>query len=640
MGENTPWPPLRAQKISRNDCINYVLGLAPPDVRRALDASVAHDAQIAAEIDLMRDALAPDSLGDGLHSGALRLEAGMEELRASSCTFYVRDPVWPGELRLAFMPGVKFPETMHGFNMPASAKRVIADGAPELFLESGFQQPGRDGEFAIPPTELRIPMDKEILFRGFAGREGVRSSARLLHVVGKELQAVLFVNFNEPTIFDDSRRQAIKDLMSDMVEFLPAITHDLREVTPLSTSSVVRIHERIHHIATNGLEGRKSLQGCLKSFLAACLEASGIPPRSGLGTIHLFEPETFTLHLAAASGRIDRPNLAKAQSVCKGDGIITWVALRKRPLLIDDLERPPFDSIHKKIRDGVRSEVAVPMLAGDDVGGVINFECTQQGAFSSEFLRIMCRAADQLATAYRLHQQTAVYRERAALAEGLLDVCHRAATAPKKEGLVLDDLADSACKSLRAGICDIWRYNSEWGEFDLLGSTEPKQRQESAKPREEGVGWSHFVRQTRQPVWITNIGDETHFDAYAWQPELKSWKQLTGRKPETLSKHVISRNVEAELGIPILVGTKCVGVAWLKYQGHTISPSEKGLSLAEGLVGALALVLYKTEAPLVPYGQDATKAPSREMMSVGLRFGEKAAVVMDRALLTPGRALS
>src|SRR5206468_3384349 len=52
----------------------------------------------------------------------------MKKLGAVSCTFYVEDPWWPGELRLIFMPGVKFREPMQGFLIPSRSKTAVTEG--------------------------------------------------------------------------------------------------------------------------------------------------------------------------------------------------------------------------------------------------------------------------------------------------------------------------------------------------------------------------------------------------------------------------------------------------------------------------------------------------------------------------------
>src|SRR5688500_9018893 len=162
------------------------------------------------------------------------LERAKAELGASSCTFYVRDPFWPDELRLIAMPGVRLKEPMHGFSFPPHSKKVLAEGKPEIFESASRRREHQLREDSEAPLE-GIPDDRRYLFGDFIEREGIESSARLWHVDKKKgagkgdiPDGVLFVNYAEGKVFDPQCKKQIKDLLRSLVANLPELRDELR----------------------------------------------------------------------------------------------------------------------------------------------------------------------------------------------------------------------------------------------------------------------------------------------------------------------------------------------------------------------------------------------------------------------------
>src|SRR5215213_6693460 len=127
------------------------------------------------------------------------LEAARDELKAASCTFYVRDPFWSDELRLVAMPGVQIIEPMYGFAFPPHSTSVVSKGDVEIF-SSDTQSDERLRE-EIDSSRDRIDAKKQFLFGDFVEREGIKSSARLMFKVDDRVEAVLFVNFTKTKKF-------------------------------------------------------------------------------------------------------------------------------------------------------------------------------------------------------------------------------------------------------------------------------------------------------------------------------------------------------------------------------------------------------------------------------------------------------
>lgn len=567
---------------------------------------------------------------DGLRRVEQWLDDARAALGACSCTFYARDPWWPDEYRLVFMPGVKYPETMHGFNIPEEARRMITAEWSSPFVSDVQAAGWTESDLAIRSQELVLSPEQAPLFARFASREGHRSCARLQHRDSHGVRAVLFVNFARPTTFEPGLRERIRGVMAGLVERLPLLDAELRRLATGSVAQVMRILQPIHRLANLDRQGQDvSLRDVLELVLGGCLEAFGIHEDNGLGTIHLFEPETRTLVLAAAGGRIDDLERTRRQSVSRGEGIIAWVALNRRPLLITDLETSAFRGLHVVIRQGIRSQMTAPLLAGKDVVGVINLESVHRAAFSPEHLRLLCHAALRAATAYRLRSELASCRERLALVQRFVHTpAPRSAAAAgptPPAGLKLPwikPFAETACQSLKAAICDVWRAVQDAKghlRFDLVEATDACISRSHGRPRPHG--WTDFVCRQRLKVWITNVQGEDLFDAFYWNDELKTWKTFPpdSQVPRTVSGRLIDLQVHSELGIPFLTPDRhCLGVAWLKYDVKTAAPTSRTMELAESVADVASFVWYQ--------GDEGAKAmPSEETVILADQFAEEAA---------------
>jgi hypothetical protein len=134
------------------------------------------------------------------------LEEAKRDIGADSMTFYMRDPVWPDELRLIAMPGVQLLEPMFGFSFPPHSKRVVAEGPAEIFQRGhSFEKELRE-ESAWPLD--KIDANRRSYLVNFVEREEIRSSARLTYKLGNYIEAVLFANFVKSTTFDEALKQS------------------------------------------------------------------------------------------------------------------------------------------------------------------------------------------------------------------------------------------------------------------------------------------------------------------------------------------------------------------------------------------------------------------------------------------------
>lgn len=100
------------------------------------------------------------------------------------------------------------------------------------------------------------------------------------------------------------------------------------------------------------------------------------------------------------------------RSMPLGTGIVGTAAATRAPVLVRDTA---LDSRYVPAVQGIRSEVAVPLVLQDRVIGVVDLESQQIGAFSKEHLRILSLLAPQVAAAIdnaRLYEQLAAHTAR------------------------------------------------------------------------------------------------------------------------------------------------------------------------------------------------------------------------------------
>ena len=147
-----------------------------------------------------------------------------------------------------------------------------------------------------------------------------------------------------------------------------------------------------------------------------------------------------------------------------GQGVVAWVALMQKALLIDDLATSPFGNIKVQVNPDVKSELAVPMVADGELVGVLNLESTREGAFAPASVRSIWYAADSAAVAFNLARKASTTRR-------MLSICEEATRDQEGAKKALREIAKVLCKTLGADCGDIWHYNSFLGRIDVAGAT-------------------------------------------------------------------------------------------------------------------------------------------------------------------------
>lgn len=490
------------------------------------------------------------------------LESAMLDTGATSCTFYVRDPFWPDEMHLIAMPGVTVKEPMHGFTFPPHSKRVVAEGELEIFsADTRFKNELR--EDAGWPLD-HIDEDKRFLFGDFVEREGIKSSARLTHAPDNHVEAVLFVNFAQTTTFDESLKDKLRQLLQRCVFELPLLQNQIRTEEGDDLIQAIRMFPPADE-GSSSVPWEQSKEAYLAEILRVAIEALGLSPETTFGTIHEYDRKTQILSRVTHFGNI-KVERAEEQSVVNGEGIISWVAIRRKALLIGDLKHSKFADIHIPINldrhREVQSEVAVPIFAGELLLGVLNLESFLPNAFGPMCVRSLWFAVNRAAVAQKLSR----INERIKFLVGSFqDLCREAVGKGGMAGL--NRLAELAAGELEAARCGIWRYDEYSDKFELAGVNPIDHRPQP--PSSNGL--TRFILQLyrserlRSPVRIARSDNVVDFEVKCWNGEDWIDPPARIRQPTNLNLGV-GVQVRSLLGIPIKGRLNCVGVAWLEYE--------------------------------------------------------------------------
>ena len=113
--------------------------------------------------------------------------------------------------------------------------------------------------------------------------------------------------------------------------------------------------------------------------------------------IHLLDAEAGQLVLHANAGRT-LTDPSAPERIPADVGILGWVAQHGQPLLTNDVRAEPRFRIAEHLPE-TRSELAVPIVAGDEVLGVLNAEASEVDAFDGRDQFTLRTLADQLAVA-------------------------------------------------------------------------------------------------------------------------------------------------------------------------------------------------------------------------------------------------
>lgn len=340
-----------------------------------------------------------------------RLEQARREYDVDVFAFFVgNDPFCPAYLSCLTAPGANYPEaTSHYLLKPI----VKTWGEPIDNMRGGlfkFQRNALDLSFRngnSPEVEelLKKDSDKNKIFGDFVTREDVVSRAIFLSLdpENNEAKALLTANYRkqmDEQQWNKNHKAGLLQLFADLVDNLVATEKRLDDAYFSLYPKLARFVAIIDPTQSSPAhDSRGVAKNKLEHILRTAIDAmpsymfSQIP-RDWCATIHLYDHNRKTLWYAAAVGSSPEP-LRREHRIDLGEGVISWVALRRQAILINDLDKSDFNRIHLPYyRFDVRSQLAVPMMEEDGrLRGVLSLESTVPNAFEWQSVGLLTAAA-------------------------------------------------------------------------------------------------------------------------------------------------------------------------------------------------------------------------------------------------------
>lgn len=267
--------------------------------------------------------------------------------------------------------------------------------------------------------------------------------------------------------------------------------------------------------------------------------------------------------------------------------------IQENELVIDDLAAEHPDRLHDHFieREGVRAFMAIAPRANNTALGLLFINYRAPHKFTDEEQNSIRLFAHQAGIAIhnawlfrRSHRQAQALKELHDIGSGLLSI----PSTQKKLKTVLDEVAQTARKSLGADLVDLYHYNQEEDRFLLP----PSLAGERSSPSPKAIYKDDVVYQlfdARKPLYIT---DSLH------DPRTNS--PFNPNRPadtQTRMRFVARENIQSTAAIPLVVDNKTVGALFINYRAPQTFPEHQKelieIFAAEAAIAIANVSLYE-----------------------------------------------
>jgi len=284
-------------------------------------------------------------------------------------------------------------------------------------LKVGEGAVGQTAQLVRPVLVDFLPADDGLLTEAekVALEEGIHSGVNVPLSTRGRVHGVLSI-----------ARHREQPFTSREVELLTAISNQIAvaiENAQLYEKATERMREATAlHRVSGTLMRTLNLDQLLESILEVLQRSFGYPHCA----ILLVDKEREKLRIEAARGYL-REMVGKVEFKIGQEEIVGWVAANRMPLNVPDVNQ---DDRYVEKAKGIGSEIAVPMLVGEKLVGVLDVQSTEVNAFGEDDLRTLSSIAAQAALAIeraRLYEVTLAERKRTerivtSIADGVITV--------------------------------------------------------------------------------------------------------------------------------------------------------------------------------------------------------------------------
>jgi signal transduction histidine kinase len=286
--------------------------------------------------------------------------------------------------------------------------------------------------------------------------------------------------------------------------------------------------------------------------------------RASSGSVVLINPTTNFLEIHASMGL---PSNAAALKLRVGEGITGWVASKGKSARSGDVAQDPR---YIRLRQNVRSELAVPLVVNDEVRGVLNVDSDRKDAFSASDQELLEALA---LSAARVIQNTWLYEQlrlKARLFEMLASVGQTI-----NSTLNLDDalrvITREACGMMQAKMASLLMLDDsrEWLELRAShGAGEAYLQKPKLSVTESLLG---AVVRRHKPIQIENV-------------------QTSGRyQSAEVARH---EGLVALLSVPLIFAGEAIGTLSV-YTGRPYKFSNEEIRILSALAQLSAIAIEK-----------------------------------------------
>lgn len=304
-----------------------------------------------------------------------------------------------------------YPKVMGHFPRGSVVERRLLEGPDEYFTSDAVHDP--------------------LLAGSFVTREGIRAAGSLRIKDGDQTVGLLFVNKREPHQFTAREQETLRLYAGQAA----VAFHEAR--------LFYRGQERIEMLIRIGREVGQSLQlekvldilySQLRAIFGPDIDPGVLLYDETNQELHVPYPDRFGL-------RMDMADKVAPRTIKVGEGICGWVAEYKQALNVPDVNQDPR---YLELLRTTQSELAVPILLGERLVGVLDIESPTPGKFSEDEQRLLEAVANQVAAAIRNAEQYEVLQD----SQQRLQALHEAGKTIAMAGLdlkaVLQTILDQA----------------------------------------------------------------------------------------------------------------------------------------------------------------------------------------------------
>ena len=319
-----------------------------------------------------------------------------------------------------------------------------------------------------------------------------------------------------------------------------------------------------------------------EKILCECIRTLEFDLNNSSATLSLYQQSNKQLNVVASVGD-DSASSRESQilSVSKGEGISSWAALNRSPILIENLSLSVFRDKFVHVMKNTQSAIAIPIESHGRLLAVCNIESKTPYAFCKSELKILNKFCNKLAQAIDCKNNSSqrvrkIEQKFAEFSSSYDASCSRAYNSD--DNWVLSCLASIGKDCLGADEVEIWgvsRIRNDEFVFHVSASSDKHFDGFDLNPRPHG--WSTEILRCGQPLFIRVSSDGCAGKAF----ENGDWFEYSvsyPANPKLMKYNKYARvagrpEILCEVGIPVSSQGNAIGVVWLKYFWHHPLPT-------------------------------------------------------------------